>query len=198
MDKKVIGATLEDRVIMLEMLFKRDPKISIGLSNRGLFIEKFKPLRVLYLSPTEFFFIVGFDTLIRILDKKYYRNRKRSLDRLFVESRFLVANREDRAKEAFERLFKQRENIRYRDRVTFFTLPKRFSSLSSSLVRKRMAEGHSVNDLVPISILRFIEKSFLQRTNGRNSSPLIPDPLGKCSKRCMYRSIERPKSNEKL
>ena len=143
------------------MLFQKDPKISIGLSNRGLFIQKLQPLRMLYPSPTHFTFMIGLDTLLRVMDKKYYQDRDRALEMLFGESRFLVANREDQGKEGFEAHFKKKENQTYRNRVSFFSLPPKFSSLSSSLIRKRIRGGKSVNDLMPPSILRFIKENGL-------------------------------------
>ena len=159
MDKRFTGATWEDRIAMLGTLFEKDPTVSIGLSNRGLFLEKIGLLRRVYPFPTRFTFIVGFDTIIRILDKKYYKSRKRSLDELFEQSQFLVANRDDAEETAFELLFRKRENKRYQGKVSFFPLPKRYGSLSSSSVRNRIAEGRSINDLVPISVLRYIKRN---------------------------------------
>ena len=161
MDKRPAGSKFGDRLQMLKMVFRRDPTISIGLSNRGLFAEKLTPLRALYPSPIQFSFIGGFDTILRVIDKKYYGNRKKSLDELFKQSRFLVANRNQYEETAFEILFRKTENKKYRIRITFFRLPEKFSSLSSSLVRKRIREGQTVNDLIPTSILRFIKKTGL-------------------------------------
>jgi nicotinic acid mononucleotide adenylyltransferase len=109
-------------------------------------------------------FIVGFDTLLRVMDKKYYQNRKRSLDELFEQSRFLVANRDHYEGTAFEILFRRKENKRYAGRVTFFTIPERFSSLSSSLVRQRLAQGQPVDKWVPASILPFLKEKGLYKT----------------------------------
>jgi nicotinate (nicotinamide) nucleotide adenylyltransferase len=161
MDKRFTGVTWEDRVAMLGTLFEKDPTVSIGLSNRGLFLEKIGLLRRVYPFRTRLTFIVGFDTIIRILDKKYYKSRKRSLDELFEQSQFLVANRDDAEETAFELLFRKRENKRYQKKVSFFPLPKRYVSLSSSSVRNRIAEGRSIDDLVPISVLRYIKRSGL-------------------------------------
>ena len=93
MDKRIVGAPLEERLKMLRLLFERYSRVSIGLSNRGLFLEKIRPLKKLFLPRTAFVFIVGFDTIIRVLDRKYYKNRKRSLHHLFKACEFLVANR---------------------------------------------------------------------------------------------------------
>ena len=161
MDKRIVGAPPELRIEMLQITFRRDPKISIGLSNRGLFLEKIKPLRKLFPSLVTIYFIVGFDTVLRVMDKKYYRNRKRSLDNLFEACQFLVANRGVHEKEAFERLFKERDNQRYKRKASFFTLPERLSSLSSSLVRNRIRDRKTVGDLVSSSISSYIEKTGL-------------------------------------
>ena len=146
---------------MLEVLFQRDPKISIGLSNRGLFLDKIGPLRILYPASTGFTFIVGFDTILRVMDKKYYKHRKKSLDELFSQSRFLVANRGAQEKEDFEKLFAKRENKRYKNKVSFFTLPEGYTFLSSSFVRGRISEGKPIVGLVPGPVLRFIEERAL-------------------------------------
>jgi len=161
MDKEPVGAAFEDRLAMLKKAFGRDPKVSIGLSNRGRFLEKIKPLRKYYPAPISFFFIVGFDTILRVMDKKYYRNRKRSLDGLFKESRFLVASRDQFEETAFEMLFRKRENKKYRERASFFTLHPQISSLSSTLVREKIGKGQSVGQFVPASILQFIKKKKL-------------------------------------
>jgi nicotinate (nicotinamide) nucleotide adenylyltransferase len=161
MDKVMIGASFEDRLRMLEVLFERHSTISIGLSNRGLFTEKLEPLRRFYPSPIRFVFMVGFDTILRVMDKKYYRNRKRSLNHLFGECEFLVANRGDHEKEAFERIFLQRGNDRYKERIHFLPLSRNLSCISSSLVREKLGGGKSFKHLVPLPVFRFIKETEL-------------------------------------
>ncbi len=158
MDKHMIGASFEDRLRMLKILFEHHSRVSLGLSNRGLFAEKIAPLRRWYPSPIRFVFMVGFDTILRVMDRKYYRNRKRSLDRLFDECEFLVANRGEGERDSFEKLFLQQENEKYKRGATFFTLSKHFTSVSSSLVRERLGQGRSVKHLVPAPIFRFINE----------------------------------------
>ncbi|RPJ07626.1 MAG: nicotinamide-nucleotide amidohydrolase family protein, partial [Deltaproteobacteria bacterium] len=53
MDKKPVEAEFGDRLRMLKKVFGRDPKISIGLSNHGLFLDKIEPLRDVYPDPIE-------------------------------------------------------------------------------------------------------------------------------------------------
>jgi nicotinate (nicotinamide) nucleotide adenylyltransferase len=161
MDKRIVGASLEDRLMMLKVLFRRDPKISIGLSNRGRFVEKLLPLRTLYPPPISFVFIVGFDTILRVMDKKYYKDRDDALGHLFEASQFLVANRGGHDAQSFEALFEKTANRKYRDDVSFFMLPEGFSSLSSNLIRRKIAAGLPVEGLVPVSILRYIQRAGL-------------------------------------
>ncbi len=161
MDKTPVEARFEDRLQMVKKVFQKDPKISIGLSNRGLFLEKLKPLRQRYGSPVEFVFIVGFDTILRVMDKRYYGSHPRPLDRLFRESRFLIANRGDQEEEAFRKLFRERGNGKYLDRVSYFVLPERFPFLSASLVRDRVRKQERITNLVPAPILRFIRRKRL-------------------------------------
>ena len=161
MDKSLTGASYEERINMIEMVFRKDPKISIGISNRGLFLDKIEPLKGLYPARVHFTFIVGFDTILRVMDKKYYKNRKKSLNELFDQSCFLVTNRDDYEETAFEILFRERELKEYLKKITYFTLPARFSFHSSSSVRNKIAEGQPVHSLVPASVLRYIEKKRL-------------------------------------
>ena len=168
MDKEPIDAKPEDRLAMMEKTFRRDPRISIGLSNRGLFLKKIEPLRRDYPPPVQFFFIVGFDTILRVMDKKYYLNRKRSLDELFAGCHFLVANRGDLEQRAFEIISRKRENKRYLDKISYFTLPPRFSSFSSSLVRERIARGQPVDQWVPAALLSFLGEKGLYKTRSGN------------------------------
>jgi nicotinate (nicotinamide) nucleotide adenylyltransferase len=161
MDKKIIGAKLEDRLTMLEILFRKDTKVSIGICNRGLFVEKLLPLKKLYPRLTSFVFVVGFDTILRVMNRNYYRNPEESLDELFRESCFLVANRGERDRAASNTLFGDSHNKKYGKKVSFLILPRKFSSVSSSLVRNRLRQGNPVNDLVPTPVLRFIEETGL-------------------------------------
>jgi len=161
MDKEIVGAKLEDRVIMMKRLFQQDPKISIAVSNRGLFVEKLAPLRVFYPAPIAFTFILGCDTILRVMDRKYYKKREESLDKLFGESHFLVGNRGGRDREIYESLFQHSDNEKYKAKVSFIALPDKLSSISSSLIRDRLREGKPVRDLVPSPVLRFIEETGL-------------------------------------
>jgi nicotinic acid mononucleotide adenylyltransferase len=164
MGKRIFGASLAHRLFMLSLVFRRDPRISIGLSNRGLFVGKLGPLRKHYTASTSLFFVVGFDTALRVMDKRYYRNSNRSLRELFRKSHLLVANRGEQDEKVFEELFNRPEHTPFRNRVGFFRLPKVFCAHSSSLVRDRIQKGESVREWVPSILLRFIQETGLYKS----------------------------------
>lgn len=176
MDKKVFGASLEDRLLMLRLFARSFPNYQVALSSHGLFLDKLRVLRRLYpSSSTSFYFIVGYDTLVRILDPKYYADREAALGELFRGSYLLVANREDYpcdtpssghgelagGREEIQALLDRKENRSFRDRISFLPLSSFYASTSSTLIRERVAHGEEVAGLVPPVIRFFMEETRL-------------------------------------
>jgi nicotinate (nicotinamide) nucleotide adenylyltransferase len=158
MDKEHFGAPLEDRLLMLLILFGGDPRISLGISNRGLFLDKVEALQHMYPRDTQIYFIVGYDTIVRILDPKYYEDREGVLRSLFAQAGFLVANRGDCGKEELTELFEREENRPFAAQVSTLTLSTDLAGISSSQVRRRLAEGKSIKDLIPPTLEEFLRK----------------------------------------
>jgi nicotinate (nicotinamide) nucleotide adenylyltransferase len=152
MDKEILGATLVDRLLMVHGLFKDYPNFSVGVSNRGLFLTKVELLKGMYPRETDITFIVGYDTMKRVFDPKYYEDREGALDQLFGSCRFMVANRENQGKEALQQLMASGANRRFKGKVHFFEIPNRLAHISSSHVRQRVMEGKSFARLVPPEI----------------------------------------------
>ena len=161
MDKEVFGAILEDRLLMLHILFEDHPRFSVGVSNRGLFLTKAELLREMYPKGTDITFIVGFDTLVRVFDAKYYEDLEGDLNRLFDCCTFMVANRGDLGREALQRLMASGNNVRFEGKVRFFGIPNYAARISSSRVREAVMEGRSLARLVPEGVRDFIEKANL-------------------------------------
>ncbi len=158
MDKEIFGATLVDRLLMLQVLFEDHPLFSLGVSNRGLFLTKLELLREMYPEGTNITFIVGYDTLTRVFDPKYYEEPEGTLDRLFASCTFMVANRGDRGKDALRRLMASGDNRRFMGQVHFFQIPNHRAQISSSRVRQRVREGKAFTRLVPAGVRDFIEE----------------------------------------
>lgn len=152
MDKEIVGATLVDRLLMVHVLFEDFPHFSVGVSNRGLFLNKAELLKGMYPSETDITFIVGYDTMKRVFDPKYYEDREGALDQLFGSCMFMVANRESQGREALKKLMVSGVNRRFKDKVHFFEIPNHLANISSSHVRQRVKEGKPFTRLVPTQI----------------------------------------------
>jgi nicotinic acid mononucleotide adenylyltransferase len=120
-----------------------------------LFFEKVDILHRVYPRDTEIHFIVGHDTMVRILDHKYYGDRDMDLRSLFSKVRFLVANRGPDDKQALQTLFAREENRPFAARAIPLTLPPALTFVSSSEARHRLARGESVRGLVSFPVAEF-------------------------------------------
>lgn len=158
MDKELIDAPLEDRLLMLLILFGDDPLISLGIATQGLFLDKVEALHQVYPQDTQIYFIVGYDTIVRVLDPIYYKERDEALHALFSQARFLVANRGDRDEQDLKELFGREENHPFAAQVMPFDLPPAVSRISSSDIRSRLAEGKAVQGFVPPKLEEFLLK----------------------------------------
>ena len=171
MDKEIFGATLVDRLLMFQVLFEDHPRFSLGVSNRGLFLTKAEVLREMYPKGTDMTFIVGYDTLARVFDPKYYEDREGALDRLFASCTFMVANRGDYGREAIQRLMASGDNRRFMGKVHFFEIPNHLAQISSNRVRHRVMDGKPFGRLVPEQVREFIEKVKLYMMADREVGP---------------------------
>jgi nicotinamide-nucleotide adenylyltransferase len=166
MDKELIDAPLEDRLLMLLVLFGDDPMISLGIANQGLFLDKIEALHQVYPQDTQIYFIVGYDTIERVIDPIYYKERDKSLQALFSQARFLVANRGDRDEGDLKELFGREENRPFAPQITSLTLSPALAEISSSEVRSRLAEGKSVQGFVPPKLEAFLLKGGFYSRHG--------------------------------
>lgn len=162
-DKEIFGASLEERLLMLLRFFDSDEEISIALSSHGLFLDKARALENEYPPATKIVFLVGYDTIVRILDKKYYQDREASLDELFAKSEFLIAGRSDKEEKAIFDLFQREENRRFEHKIGALKIAPYVSSISSTQVRERVKKGEPITGLVPDRIAFLIEEMKLYK-----------------------------------
>lgn len=164
-DKTFFEVSLEDRLSMLTFFFEKSPHVSLGISSHGLFLDKLTALEEVYPSEISIYFIVGYDTITRILDKKYYIDRNAALKALFKKSIFLVANRKDNCVDTIYDLLEQKENREFKARVKALKIPDFFSDISSTRVRDYLKKGMPISNLVPGKINQFILERKLYLTN---------------------------------
>ena len=157
-DKKSFKASLEDRILLVTSFFKEED-VSIALSSHGLFLEKLRALKRLYPSSTRIYFLVGYDTILRVLDKKYYQDREAALDELFEASEFLIAGRGGKGEKEILSLFEKEENRRFKNKVKTLNITP-FAFISATEIRRRIEKGESLEALVPEDVLPLIDEIY--------------------------------------
>ena len=132
--KSYDGASLEDRIRMLELM-SPEP-YSIAISEGGLFIEMCEEFQV-EAGPAEVSIACGRDAAERILSWDYADPE--ALDRMFASFRLLVAARQGEFNPP----------LRFRDRVRSLGIAPEHDDVSSTAVRERIRTGAGWRHLVP-------------------------------------------------
>ncbi|MCZ6678488.1 MAG: nicotinate-nicotinamide nucleotide adenylyltransferase [Candidatus Poribacteria bacterium] len=156
-DKGVFGLSLADRLLMLKQFAMNRENFSVAVCSHGRFIEKIEALQAEYPPGTQFSFIVGYDTLVRIFDPKYYTDLRSALDALFDRCRLIVANREEHDAEAVKQLLAQPDHRRYASCMDLIELPDFYAEISSTDIRARLQGGDSIDHLVPSEVQEFLK-----------------------------------------
>jgi nicotinate (nicotinamide) nucleotide adenylyltransferase len=161
-DKRVTGAPLHERLMMLRCLVAGREGFSVAASSHGRFLDKVRAFRRLF-PAVSLHFIVGFDTLVRVFDAKYYANRDAELSELFAESRFICANRGNMSVGEMSAWLARSENRAYADSVLPMALDAVSASVSSTAARERLLRGEIPSE-VPPSVLDYIRLRGLYRS----------------------------------
>ena len=156
-DKGVFGLPLAARLLTLKRYTEDQQRFSVGVSSHGRYIDKVTALKAISPPETEFYFIVGYDTLVRIFDPKYYTDFHAELEELFVEARFIVANRAEADLKTIASFMEQPEIRRYASYVSCLLLPDVYAYMSSTEVRELLMRGEAIEHLVPPSILAMLD-----------------------------------------
>ena len=156
-DKTVFGLPLAARLLTLKRYAEDRSKFSVGVSSHGRYIDKVTALKVILPPVTEFHFIVGYDTLVRIFDPKYYTDFHSELGELFIEARFVVANRAEADIKTIASFMNQPKIRRYVPYVSYVLLPDIYADMSSTEVRELLMQGETIEHLVPPSVLAMLD-----------------------------------------
>ena len=156
-DKTVFGLPLAARLLTLKRYTENRERFSVGVSSHGRYIDKVTALKVILPPETEFHFIVGYDTLVRIFDPKYYTDFHTELEELFIEARFIVANRAEADIKTIASFMNEPEIRRYAPYVSCLLLPDVYAYMSSTEVRELLMRGEAIEHLVPPSILSMLD-----------------------------------------
>ena len=156
-DKSVFGLPIEARLLTLKLHTKDQSNISIGISSHGRYIDKITALKQIYPKHTDFNFIVGYDTLVRIFDPKYYTDIQEELNKLFTECKFIVANRKGVSIHDIKQFLDQPHLRSYQEFIEYISLPDYYANLSSTDIRNRIDAGEKITHLVPPTIAYFLD-----------------------------------------
>jgi nicotinic acid mononucleotide adenylyltransferase len=163
MDKKLYGATLEDRLLMLELFAAQRMGTSVAFSSHGLFLDKALALRKVYPHGSELYFVVGFDTIVRLFDPRYYEDRDDALDSLFSMSHFLVGNRGGEDEVSVQNLLNIPRNRKYAGYIETIRISPRAAAISSTEIREKKERNEELGSTAPHVIVRFIDETALFR-----------------------------------
>lgn len=158
-DKPIFGASLTDRALMLIGVAEGYDRFWVGISSHGRFVDKAEAIKRKFphVKPT---FIVGYDTLVRIFDPRYYVDLG-EIDRLFELAELAAFTRGDVSEEDVRRFMEDPFRSRFAGKVRILRMPDRYAELSSTAIRRRVLRGEEISGLVPNEVLELIRRSGL-------------------------------------
>jgi nicotinic acid mononucleotide adenylyltransferase len=139
--KDIHGAPLEHRIGMLLVEVPRS-RFAVLACNAARFVDQAAAL-VASAPASEFDFIVGYDTLIRLFDTRYYGEgaMERELEAFFAAHRLIAINRDEFGPEAIA-AFLERPSVRpFAPRVIVAEIGREEAGHSSSASREALAAG---------------------------------------------------------
>ncbi len=162
-DKTIYGASLAQRLAMLDHYAEPCRSISVAGCSHARFVDKASALRPIYPESTGLFFVVGYDTLLRLFDPRYYIDMADELSALFDVAHIVAANRDNIDPEAVRRLANSPEYAAFSDRIHFIRLDGVHSRISSTEVRELKRKCMAIGHLVPPRIADAIDALNLYR-----------------------------------
>ncbi len=158
--KDIFGATLPDRVAMLLELNRERPEFAVFAANAARIIDQANALSAAF-DGIGVDAIVGFDTLERLFDRRYYTDLEGELAPFFERHRVIAVNRGSIGVADVEAWVHGHAGV-FAGRIVVREIGAYPASLSSTLVRESLAAG---SEELPVSpaVLRYIEQRGLYR-----------------------------------
>lgn len=173
-DKSSYECSIEDRLSMISLAIGQDMRTLIGISSHPFFADMIDALDSLCPEVADLFFILGFDTFERVLDrkrkyfKKYHRrfaSPSEALAFLLSRSHLLVAGRGGSGRLALQKMIENLP-IPASDHIQYLDLPGEFADVSATRVRALISTGADFSEMVPLSVQQYIIESGLYRKDG--------------------------------
>jgi len=151
-DKGGEGLPLERRFDLLLRFAESRPHVSVAAVGHGRFVDKLEAIRAAYPAGTRVAFLLGFDTLARLFDPKYYADRGASLTRLFDGSECIVANRGKDTPSAVEAFLTRPEVAPFARRIHVVTVADGPRHRLGHRGARAAFPGEPIDELVPPEI----------------------------------------------
>jgi nicotinamide-nucleotide adenylyltransferase len=135
-----------DRIEMIKLL-----GLPAAITDQGRFVDKVK----LFDNPT---FIMGYDTLVRFFDPKYYTDFQQEMNVFFATSKIRMFDRGDDMLPIWSRPELQHA-LQWKDSVEIL---EKISDISSTKCRKAITIGcdrKALEELMPLAIVEYIIKN---------------------------------------
>lgn len=162
-DKGLYGAGFDDRLGMLLAL--QDRALGVLVANAARIPDQGRALSDTF-PDLGFDFVVGYDTLVRLFDPRYYNDHADmhgTLAAFFESHRVIAANRGQHDVDVVETyLDSNADASRYRSRIAVRRVRDAAARMSSSHVREHLSRAGGSPDL-PIEVARYIERHGLYR-----------------------------------
>jgi nicotinate-nucleotide adenylyltransferase len=150
--KTIFGASLAQRLAMMQLAVRDTPYAAVGLSTHGLFIDIYHGLQAVYPQHPEVFFVTGRDAAERILNWKY-DDPAATLEQMFTAFQLIACDRDG----AF-RIPDDPRLSAFQHRLHRCALPAGYNHIASTVVRERCQQRLPLDDLVPPAVAQYIQE----------------------------------------
>lgn len=163
-DKILTGASVLQRAQMMEIVALQYPNSAVGFTPHGRFMDKAKYIHSWFAenyssSQLELYFIVGYDTMARLLDPKYYNSIpvKEALTPFFESCHLICADRGQEDVDFWANTYK----IFDQNLIQRIQLDPITSQFSSTLAREaiQQRDADQLNTILDPNIVAFVNEN---------------------------------------
>ena len=155
--KSIFGATLDQRLDMMQAAVADRPYATVGLCSHGLFIDIYRALQAVYPPDLDVYMITGRDAAERILTWRY-DDTEAALRQMFTSFELIVFDRDGVFEMPSDPLLTP-----YDDRIHHCSLRINLDHVSSTDVRTHLQQQASIEPFVPDSVADYIQRHNLYR-----------------------------------
>jgi nicotinic acid mononucleotide adenylyltransferase len=168
-DKTDYDCPLGARLEMLELAVASNDRVSIGISSTPFFVDMIEPIARACPTAGLPYFIVGFDTFVRIVDResryfgKYqtkFSDTTKAFEYLLSASRLIVASRGGKGEREIAELVAG-TRCPVTDCIFFLDFPADLGERSATEVRQLARAGRPISGLVAPAVEAFIRANRL-------------------------------------